>query len=601
MKKIVYMYFALISTITFAQVGIGTTSPNSNSILDLTATNKALLLPRVASTAAIANPVNGMMIYDISSNCIKGYENNSWTACLTNVDGGSGGSVTSYGDGVLCDAGAFVNPISSGTHSSRGINGSNEFTTEDRPILLDATGKKFYIQTTNFFYDLDIHNLYTSNGLTATSIVYKFPINYYQNTYGHWVEMKIFGQLFPTKTWKQFTTFASHSFGQPWEALWVYPNYWALLLSTDGELKAVRYQKRAADFVQVYSGISGRQGVGQSLTVATLTSDPSLFFASTDIKAYSNVNTQTATNWTWVEPYTNEYFTNYESDHLNAAIAYNAADNLWYSWGAKDFSASQQPANAYSNILLRTTPANITESMTPLPATVLNNLLNTLGTTVKMPTEDHNSIIVSRRSIDTFPYLDFITSDNKVVRYRLDNGHYLVLSMPVGVNPISIDKKIDNGSVSIANYLLILGSDGKLYTTTSSPTAVAQTGTISTFAHSTWSNTGFPVVKQYTRGKFIDQNGVLGQLTSSAVNYPAIKQTTPIKRIIFPYSNANHANLFIDEAGNFGEYGASTPLYNINGYSSGRIANYLYNRQTNWVYPNYVESFQFYPSKCSSY
>lgn len=73
------------------KVGIGTTTPNSSAVLDLVATDKALLLPRVANTAAIASPVNGMLIYDNASNCIKGYENGAWTNCYSS--GGSSASV----------------------------------------------------------------------------------------------------------------------------------------------------------------------------------------------------------------------------------------------------------------------------------------------------------------------------------------------------------------------------------------------------------------------------------------------------------------------------------------------------------------------------
>jgi hypothetical protein len=83
MKKYLLILTLFISVINLAQVGIGTTNPYSTSILDLTASNKALLLPRVANTAAVAVPVNGMMIYDISSNCVKSYENSVWTGCLS--------------------------------------------------------------------------------------------------------------------------------------------------------------------------------------------------------------------------------------------------------------------------------------------------------------------------------------------------------------------------------------------------------------------------------------------------------------------------------------------------------------------------------------
>ena len=78
MKKLFLTIVLLAGLTASAQVGIGTTSPNANSILDLTATNKALVLPRVANTAAIASPVNGMMIYDLSSSSFKAYQNGAW-------------------------------------------------------------------------------------------------------------------------------------------------------------------------------------------------------------------------------------------------------------------------------------------------------------------------------------------------------------------------------------------------------------------------------------------------------------------------------------------------------------------------------------------
>jgi hypothetical protein len=73
----------LLSLISFAQVGIGTNTPVAGSILELKAADKALLLSRVANTAAVTTPVNGMMVYDISTNCIKGYQNGAWTNCLS--------------------------------------------------------------------------------------------------------------------------------------------------------------------------------------------------------------------------------------------------------------------------------------------------------------------------------------------------------------------------------------------------------------------------------------------------------------------------------------------------------------------------------------
>jgi hypothetical protein len=82
MKKIKLIFLALlISAVSFAQVGIGTITPTAGSILELKATDKALLITRVANTAAVTTPVNGMIIYDLSVDCFKGYQNNAWTDC----------------------------------------------------------------------------------------------------------------------------------------------------------------------------------------------------------------------------------------------------------------------------------------------------------------------------------------------------------------------------------------------------------------------------------------------------------------------------------------------------------------------------------------
>lgn len=57
-------------------VGIGTTTPNANALLDITSTTKAFMPPRMTSVqkAAIASPTSGMMVYDSTLNklCVYG-------------------------------------------------------------------------------------------------------------------------------------------------------------------------------------------------------------------------------------------------------------------------------------------------------------------------------------------------------------------------------------------------------------------------------------------------------------------------------------------------------------------------------------------------
>jgi len=69
--KLVILLFlmSLINSISNAQIGIGTTSPNASAALDINSTSKGLLIPRLNSVqrADIANPIAGMVIF--CTNC----------------------------------------------------------------------------------------------------------------------------------------------------------------------------------------------------------------------------------------------------------------------------------------------------------------------------------------------------------------------------------------------------------------------------------------------------------------------------------------------------------------------------------------------------
>ena len=55
----------LLTAITSAQVGIGTTTPDASSALDITSTTKGLLIPRMtnAQRQAISNPAPGLLVF----------------------------------------------------------------------------------------------------------------------------------------------------------------------------------------------------------------------------------------------------------------------------------------------------------------------------------------------------------------------------------------------------------------------------------------------------------------------------------------------------------------------------------------------------------
>ena len=97
-QQLLTLLFLAASLPTFAQVGVGTTSPQGT--LDVVSTNSGVIVPRVANTTAVTSPVNGMMIYDLSLNCFNFYENYAWSGCKgiigTSIVAGSGGTTLTF-------------------------------------------------------------------------------------------------------------------------------------------------------------------------------------------------------------------------------------------------------------------------------------------------------------------------------------------------------------------------------------------------------------------------------------------------------------------------------------------------------------------------
>lgn len=72
--------FILVYTFTLqAQVGINTASPNSSAALDVTSTDKGLLIPRVASTSDVTAPTAGMMVYQTGATAGFYFYDGQWT------------------------------------------------------------------------------------------------------------------------------------------------------------------------------------------------------------------------------------------------------------------------------------------------------------------------------------------------------------------------------------------------------------------------------------------------------------------------------------------------------------------------------------------
>lgn len=82
MKKILIIILFLGKIYSFAQtgnVGIGTAAPDASSVLDITSTDKGLLIPRVSignvSTFGLSGSTNtaGMIVYNTNASISGGY------------------------------------------------------------------------------------------------------------------------------------------------------------------------------------------------------------------------------------------------------------------------------------------------------------------------------------------------------------------------------------------------------------------------------------------------------------------------------------------------------------------------------------------------
>ncbi len=58
-------------SVLYAQIGISTSNPDKSSALDVTGTNKGVLIPRISDLSTIAAPANGLLVYDLKRQALS--------------------------------------------------------------------------------------------------------------------------------------------------------------------------------------------------------------------------------------------------------------------------------------------------------------------------------------------------------------------------------------------------------------------------------------------------------------------------------------------------------------------------------------------------
>ena len=122
MRKYLFIVSLIFSSQIFAQTGIGTTTPNASAKLDVYATNKGFLPPRVTLTSStdattIASPAEGLLVYNLGSVGLQaGYyywNGANWATIATATSAGNGVTamdmVKLYGEAYSTATGKIAN------------------------------------------------------------------------------------------------------------------------------------------------------------------------------------------------------------------------------------------------------------------------------------------------------------------------------------------------------------------------------------------------------------------------------------------------------------------------------------------------------------
>lgn len=122
LKKTILMVIlqsTLLLTLSYAQIAINETNvaPDSAAILDISSTDKGVLLPRMteAERDAIANPIQGLLIYNTEDDCFNYYTGTNWVKdCGRSLTTDSEATTAASGGGTGFDRGNAITTDSEG-------------------------------------------------------------------------------------------------------------------------------------------------------------------------------------------------------------------------------------------------------------------------------------------------------------------------------------------------------------------------------------------------------------------------------------------------------------------------------------------------------
>jgi len=170
-KKWMLFMSLLVSVAMNAQVGINTTSPNSNAMLDISSSTKGVLMPRVnlintSIASPLGNHVAGMLVYNLatSGDVTPGYYYNNGTAWVRM----SGSTYTEpVIDAISLTSDFTFTPSTTSTYTD--INGMNlTFTARKTSVLVSLTASGYGTVNSMSIAFLRVFNSTSGNSIGGT-------------------------------------------------------------------------------------------------------------------------------------------------------------------------------------------------------------------------------------------------------------------------------------------------------------------------------------------------------------------------------------------------------------------------------------------------
>ena len=161
MNKILYtISLILLSSLAFAQVGIGTITPNSDALLDIDATDKGVLIPRIeltslTSSSPLSENVAGMIVYNTATagttpnNVTPGFYYNDGTAWVR-VGAAIQDRFNIYeDDGSLTENRTVAQGSNTLAFNSSATTGTSHFTVDNSTFNVNTINNSVGIGTSN--------------------------------------------------------------------------------------------------------------------------------------------------------------------------------------------------------------------------------------------------------------------------------------------------------------------------------------------------------------------------------------------------------------------------------------------------------------------